>query len=44
MIGNLIVAGTPIDLLVLAVYIIAPILGAICGAQLYEYLYKEIGY
>ena len=35
MIGNLIVAGTPIDLLVLAVYIIAPILGAICGAQLY---------
>lgn len=44
MIGNLIVAGTPIDLLVLGVYIIAPILGAICGAQLYEYLYKEIGY
>lgn len=44
MIGNLIVADTPIDLLVLAVYIIAPILGAICGAQLYEYLYKEIGY
>lgn len=44
MIGNLIVAGTPIDLLVLTVYIIAPILGAICGAQLYEYLYKEIGY
>lgn len=44
MIGNLIVAGTPIDLLVLAVYISAPILGAICGAQLYEYLYKEIGY
>lgn len=44
MIGNLIVAGTPIDLLILAVYIIAPILGAICGAQLYEYLYKEIGY
>lgn len=44
MIGNLIVAGTPIDLLFLAVYIIAPILGAICGAQLYEYLYKEIGY
>lgn len=44
MIGNLIVAGTPIDLLVLAVYIITPILGAICGAQLYEYLYKEIGY
>ena len=44
MIGNLIVAGTPIDLLVLAVYVIAPILGAICGAQLYEYLYKEIGY
>lgn len=44
MIGNLIVAGTPIDLLVLAVYIIASILGAICGAQLYEYLYKEIGY
>lgn len=44
MIGNLIVAGTPIDLLVLAVYIIAPIFGAICGAQLYEYLYKEIGY
>ena len=44
MIGNLIVAGTPIDLLVLAVYIIAPILGAICGAQLYEYLYQEIGY
>lgn len=44
MIGNLIVTGTPIDLLVLAVYIIAPILGAICGAQLYEYLYKEIGY
>ena len=41
MIGNLIVAGTPIDLLVLAVYIIAPILGAICGAQLYEYLYKR---
>ena len=34
MIGNLIVAGTPIDLLVLAVYIIAPILGATCGAQL----------